>query len=137
MKYHSMSIVSLTSMSMMASDNSPVWMSIIQKSPIQCQCQYYRGIYSAKHLQILQNIQFQIQIQCFHNFKKCPDICTESGFYKVHDECFLWQHWIQIPKQKQNLSRQPGQSCPLCRPVFAKSEMQISSKFSLSHRNFS
>ena len=98
---------------------------------------YYRGIYSAKHLQILQNVQFQIQIQCFHNFRKYPDICTESGFYKVHDECFLWQHWIQIPKQKQNLSRQPGQSCPLCRPVFAKSEMQISSKFSLSHRNFS
>ena len=68
---------------------------------------YYRGIYSAKHLQILQNVQFQIQIQCFHNFRKCPDICTESGFYKVHDECFLWQHWIQIPKQKQNLQRQP------------------------------
>ena len=32
-----MSIVSLTSMSMMASDNWPVSMSIIRKSPIQCQ----------------------------------------------------------------------------------------------------
>ncbi len=80
----------------------------------------HSGEYSAKHLQILQNIQFQIQIQCFHNFRKCPDICTESGFYKVHDECFLWQHWIQMPKQKQNISRQPVQSCPLCRPVFCK-----------------
>ena len=86
--------------------------------------EYYRGIDSAIPFQILQSVSYCVLWQCCHKFRKCPDICTECYFFKIHHECVLWQHWIQTPKQKQNLSRQPVQSCPLCRPIFAKSEMQ-------------
>ena len=76
-------------------------------------------------------------IQRRHKFRKCSDICSWCDFCKINDECLLWQHWIQTSKQKQNPSRQPRQSCPLCQPIFAKSEMQISSKNSHIFKAFS